>query len=87
MGVDWGHIFSGHMEGGSRAVQSGEKSLFPNLWGEDGVKDAVEEAYKNGKKIMTQDDRILLRGTGRGTTIDMWVNTATKMVETAYPVH
>ena len=46
----------------------------------------IRTAYSNAKKLKTQGDRVKLRGTAQdGTVIDMWVNTVTKTIETAYP--
>ena len=49
---------------------------------------AVRGAYKNVyKKLKTQGDRVLVRGkTDGGMIVEMWVNTATKTIETAYPI-
>ncbi len=46
------------------------------------VENLVREAYRNSKKIKTQGERVLLRG----NNIEMWVNTKTKTIETAYPI-
>ena len=47
----------------------------------------VRSAYKNvAKKLKTQGDRVLVRGENGGVTVEMWINTSTNMIETAYPV-
>lgn len=48
----------------------------------------VKNAYKNvHSKLQTQGDRMLLRGTAsNGLEIEMWINKATKTIETAYPI-
>ncbi len=84
--VDIEHIASGHMHGGSRV--SSLKTLFPQGMTKDQVHKMVRSAYRNvHKKLLTQGDRILLRGSSNGTTIEMWLNKATKTIETAYPIH
>jgi RHS repeat-associated protein len=78
--IDIEHIASGHMKGGSRV--SSLKTIFPDNLSERQVENLVREAYRNSKKIKTQGDRVLLRG----NNIEMWVNTQTKTIETAYPI-
>ncbi|WP_223606936.1 EndoU domain-containing protein [Chryseobacterium sp. OSA05B] len=78
--VDIEHIASGHMKGGSRV--SSIKTVFPDNLSEGQVENLVRSAYKNSKKVKTQGDRVLLRG----NDIEMWVNTKTKTIETAYPI-
>jgi hypothetical protein len=81
--IDMGHIASGHMKGGSRV--SAIKDLFPETWTKGQVEKAIKEAYESAKRIHTQGDRILVQGTYQGKTIEMWINTVTKTIETAYP--
>ncbi|MDZ7900627.1 MAG: EndoU domain-containing protein [Arcicella sp.] len=85
--IDIEHIASGHMAGGSRV--SSIKSMFPEYMTKLQVEKAVRSAYKNViEKLQTQDDRVLLRGISEsGQKIEMWVNKATKTIETAYPVY
>jgi RHS repeat-associated protein len=85
--VDIGHIASGHMEGGSRV--SSLKTLFPSSMTQKQVERAVRSAYRNvSDRIQTQGDRILLQGTSdQGLKVEMWLNKATNMIETAYPIH
>jgi RHS repeat-associated protein len=79
------HIASGHMQGGSRV--SSLKTLFPSGWSTAHVEKAVRDAYKCAKKMESQGDRVRVRGaTSEGLTVEMWVNTSTKMIETAYPI-
>lgn len=78
--VDMEHIASGHMVGGSRV--SALKTLFPENLSREEVKKLILEAYKNSKRIKTQEERVLLQG----NDIEMWVNTKTKTIETAYPI-
>jgi hypothetical protein len=86
--VDMEHIKSGHVEGGARV--SPNKGLFENM--NDGqINNAIRDAYNNGSRVQTQiggdgATRVLVRGEGGGRTIEMWVNTTTNVVETAYPI-
>ncbi|WP_129576914.1 MULTISPECIES: hypothetical protein [Sorangium] len=50
------------------------------------VERVVRQAYRYGEKIGGQGERVLMRGQYDSLTIEMWVNTTTKTVETAYPV-
>ncbi|WP_379147446.1 polymorphic toxin-type HINT domain-containing protein [Paenibacillus sp. sgz500992] len=84
--IDMDHIISGHTKGGSRATQSKIKDLFPDNMNNSQIEKAVRDAYSNSSKLQTQGDRVLVRGQSNGLTIEMWVNTSTKAIETAYPV-
>ena len=81
--IDMDHIASGHMQGGARV--SPNKDLFPSGWSRSDVQRAIRDAYSNAKRIATQGDRVLVQGNSGGRTIEMWVNTVTKTIETAYP--
>nr|WP_272898786.1 EndoU domain-containing protein [Paenibacillus sp. MMS18-CY102] len=81
------HITSGHTAGGSRAKQSGGKTIFPSNMSESQIEKTVREAYKNGSKVQTQGDRVLVRGEANGVQVEMWVNTKTNTIETAYPIN
>lgn len=80
--VNWTHIAERHLVGGAFAAT---KTVFGQLSLER-VKQIVKGAYRNAKKVATQGDRLLLQGTSHGWTVEMWVNTETKVLETAYPV-
>jgi hypothetical protein len=83
--IDMQHIASGHMKGGSRV--SPKKDLFPESWSQSQVEQAVRDAYKSAKRVQTQGDRVIVRGTtSNGMTIEMWINKVRKTIETAYPV-
>ncbi|WP_198524665.1 RHS repeat-associated core domain-containing protein [Paenibacillus phocaensis] len=84
--IDIDHIISGHTKGGARAKQSKLKDLFPDNMSKSQIEKAIQNAYSKSKKIQTQGDRVLVRGESNGITIEMWVNTKTKTIETAYPV-
>lgn len=48
---------------------------------------AIEEAYKNSKRLQTQGDRILLQGYSKtyDLLIEIWLNVKSRTIETAYP--
>jgi hypothetical protein len=96
---DWDHIMNNHSEGGKVANErlkgtNGQyDGIFRNM-NEGQIKGAVKEAWANREKVQTQSDpvsgvvRELYRGTDTKSnlTIEMWYNTTTKVVETAYPI-
>jgi len=77
--IDMEHILSGHMEGGSRLNPGNRKTLFPKM-SPDKLRTLIMNAYKSSKKIKTQGERVLLRG----NNTEMWLNTKTRTIETAY---
>jgi hypothetical protein len=81
--IDMDHIKSGHTEGGDRV--SPRKDLFPKDMSDKAIEGAVREAYKNGAKLATQGERVLVEGKSGSLTIQMWVNKATKTIEAAWP--
>jgi RHS repeat-associated protein len=83
--IDMVHVLDRHTKTGKTAQQSGKKDLFPENMSPRQIERAVKEAYGNGKRILTQGDRVLVQGRSGGKTIEMWVNTKTKIIETAYP--
>jgi RHS repeat-associated protein len=82
--IDMVHIASGHMTGGSRV--SSLKTLFPEGMSSVQVERLIRHAYRNSKRVDSQGDRVLVRGEAGGLAIEMWVNRATRMIETAYPI-
>jgi RHS repeat-associated protein len=82
--IDMDHIISRHTMGGSRASKG--KSLFPKGMSEKQIEITIRDAYRNGKRIQTQDGRALIRGTSNKLTVEMWINLETKTIETAYPI-
>ena len=81
-------VISGHMVGGSRLLPGHAKTLFPEGLTAAQVRRLIKDAYRTAKRIGTQGtDRVLVQGQAGGMTIEMWVNTATKTIETAYPVY
>jgi len=83
--VDMTHILSGHVKGGSRV--STMKTLFDSNLSPKQIENMVKAAYKNAKKLKTQGNRVKVVGqSDNGTVIEMWVNKATKVIESAYPI-
>jgi RHS repeat-associated protein len=83
--VDMSHIASGHMAGGSRV--SPNKDLFSENLSATQVERVVRQAYRYGERVATQGERVLVRGEYGGQRIEMWVNTQTRTIETAYPIN
>jgi len=85
--IDMEHITSGHTPGGSRVSPGSGKDLFPADWDEAKIERAIREAYRNSRKISSiqTTGRVLLQGEGGGRTIQMYLNTTTKTIESAWP--
>lgn len=83
VGIDMGHVLERHTAQGALAAG---RTTFPELMNSKGIERAIREAYRYGEKIGSQGDRVLMQGSSGGMTIEMWVNRATGMIETAYPV-
>jgi len=83
VGIDMGHVVERHTAGGPLAAG---RTTFPTMMSERGIERAIREAYRYGQRVGGEGDRILMQGTSRGLTIEMWVNRGTRMIETAYPV-
>jgi RHS repeat-associated protein len=81
--INWQHIRERHIAGGIYA--KGQRTVFGDLT-ERQVEALIREAYKNAKKLQTQGERILVEGCANGWRIQMWINTATNTIETAYPL-
>ena len=84
--IDMDHVLSGHTATGARAMQSGAKSLFPETMPEGEIQSAIRQAYRYGEKIGSQGDTVIVQGQSNGLTIQMYVNTVTKRIESAFPV-
>ena len=81
--VDMTHIAERHMTGGPFTQG---RTIFANL-NEQGVMAAIKQAYGSATTVAVQGDRVLLSGTTKaGMIVEMWLNKATKVIETAYPV-
>ena len=78
--IDIKHIIDRHTVGGIRTSARADK--FPENMTTQQIERAVRQAYRYGKKVETQGERVRVRGDG----IEMWVNTKTKTIETAYPL-
>ena len=93
--VDWGHIISGHTEGGTRYRQALEdfekgaarhqKTPWSSHWSQRDIEKAVRQAYETGNKVEQQGDRFRLVGVGGGVLVEMWVNAKALVIESAYP--
>jgi hypothetical protein len=83
--IDMEEVESGHTATGSRALQSGKKDLFPSNWSSSKIEKAIRQAYRYGERMGSQGERVFVQGQGGGLRIQMWVNTATKTIETAWP--
>ncbi|HUU84928.1 MAG TPA: RHS repeat-associated core domain-containing protein [Phycisphaerae bacterium] len=84
--INMWEVESGHMMGGSRRGPNSQKGLFPEYMTEQQVEQAVRTAYKNCSKTRTQGERVKLVGEADGLVIEMWLNTSTNTIETAYPI-
>jgi len=82
--IDIEHIARRHMVGGAEAGP--RKDLFPEGLTPTQVLRLVKEAYRYARRVGSQGARVLVRGEADGMTIEMWVNTETRTIETAYPV-
>ena len=82
--LDLDHIMSGHGSSGNRGGPN--KDRFPKWVTSTIAEQIIRTAYRYGEKIRTQGDRVLIRGPWDGSHfIEMWVNTTTKMIESAWP--
>jgi len=62
------------------------RSIFAGM-NHRGVMAAIQQAYGSAATVAVQGERVLPRGvTKTGLTVEMWLNKATKVIETAYPV-
>jgi len=84
----WEHIFDRHWYGGATAKLSGIKDIFGSLEKSE-IKQVVDAAWEARKKVKTQDAQIKYIAEVRNRLwsgkIEMWFNTETKELETAYP--
>ena len=81
--IDMPHVLPRHMSGG-KMTQG--RTVFPPHMGPRSIESAIREAYRSGSRVGGQGDRVLVQGNSHGLSIEMWVNTVTNMIETAYPV-
>jgi hypothetical protein len=78
-------VMTGHTAAGHRAIQSGIKDVFPQGLSKNQIEAAIRQAYRYGKRSQSQGERVFVTGPYGKHTIEMWVNTKTKMIETAWP--
>ena len=81
--IDMQHILERHVPG---APYAAGRTLFPGHMSESMIERAVRQAYRYGETVAGQGERVMVRGTAAGLRIEIWVNKATKTIETAYPV-
>ena len=86
MTIDMKHTVSGHIDGGWRTgCKENNKTLFPEGFSEKQVEKIIRQAYRNGKKVKTRDDRCVVIGEYEGIKIKMHVDVKNKIIKTAYP--
>lgn len=84
--IDMDEVASGHMVGGRRLAPGNKKDVFPAGMTENQVENAIRYAYRYGEILQSQGaDRVFVRGPFGSGSIEMWVNRATKTIETAWP--
>ena len=81
--LDMEHIMSGHSSGGKRGGEN--KDRFPAYMSKKAIRKAILNAYKCAKVIKTQGERVFLEGKWGKYKIQMWLNKAKKIIETAWP--
>ena len=82
--IDIDHISSGHLSGGWR-IPGSKKTLFPEYLSKDQIEKIVRHAYKNGKKVQSQLERVVVEGEYQGIKVRIHLNTENKIIESAYP--
>jgi RHS repeat-associated protein len=82
--IDMGHVLERHRVGGAL---TGGRDVFPEHLTDRQVERIVRQAYKSGVRAASQGDRVLVVGRAEGYSVEMWINTATNVIETAYPVN
>lgn len=86
IGIDMEEVASGHMKGGSRLQAGNKKDIFPEGMSSTQVERAIRNAYRDGEVLGSQGaDRVFVRGPFGNGSIEMWVNKATKEIESAWP--
>lgn len=61
------------------------KNCIPKLVRSEGCS-AIRQAYRNGEVLQSQGaERVFVRGPFESGYIEMWVNRATKTIESAWP--
>jgi len=83
--IDMKHILNSHTVGGSEATP--DKSLFPAHMDERQIEVTIRQAYAEGEFSWPDGVHLWVTRKEAGLDMEMWVNTASKTVETAYPLH
>ncbi|HEU4886918.1 MAG TPA: hypothetical protein VFV49_03455 [Thermoanaerobaculia bacterium] len=81
--INMSHIVARHTVGGAQTSARATKFIGMS---ERQIERAIREAYRNGRTVSTQGDTVRVLGQSNGLTIEMWVNKATRIIESAYPV-
>jgi hypothetical protein len=83
--IDIAHILREHTIKGPNV---GGQDLFPLGMSQSQIERAIQNAYRVSARFTSQGDRIGVRGvdSGSGLTLEIWVNTAEKRIESAYPM-
>lgn len=81
--IDMAHIIARHTPGGAQTSERATKFVGMS---EKQIEKAVRQAYRYGKQVGSQGDRVRVVGEYDGLRIEMWVNKKTKTIETAYPL-
>ena len=81
--LDMEEILSGHGPNDKRGGP--KKDRFPWYMTAPAIEKAVRQAYRYGKVINRQGERVFVRGPWGRSYIEMWVNTVTDIIETAWP--
>ena len=81
--LDMDHIMSGHGYNGNRGPN---KDKFPPWVNPYIAEKIIRHAYRYGEKIKSQGDRVMIHGPWyKNNIIEMWVNTKTMIIESAWP--
>ena len=87
--IDMDEVLSGHTRSGNRFIQSGQKTAFPDSWSPQQIERHIRQAYRRSSRVGPSQPHgaFPVRGQSGGQTIEMWVNPATRVIETAYPIY
>jgi RHS repeat-associated protein len=81
--INMAHVLERHTVEG--ALSAG-RTTFPETMNARQIERAIRQAYRYGAKIGSQGEAVLMRGSYGGLTIDMWLNRATRTIQTGFPV-
>jgi hypothetical protein len=90
VGIDMEEVVSGHTAQGERAIQSAlsgrGKDLFPIGMSTEQIEAAIRQAYRRSTRIGgTAGGRAFLEGKAFGLRIQMYLNIAEQIIESAWP--